>query len=156
MRNSGSKKCRIKLRRCYDTDVKVDYWTGSHTKHRLLYHFVFIPKYRKRVLSSKVQQRIIELFTECCQANGWMIAQLEMMSDHVHLLIQLTTTDSPAKAMKYLKGGSSRVIREEFPHLKAFLWGKNFWARGYFVESIGSKDEFTLKKYLNQQSDRHS
>ena len=91
--------------------MEESYWTGSHTKHRLLYHFVFVPKYRKRVLSSKVSQRVEALFQECCQVNGWQIHELEIMPDHIHLLIQLPTTITPAEAIKYLKGGSSKILR---------------------------------------------
>ncbi len=133
------------------------YKVGSHTKHRLLYHFTFIPKYRKEVIKGKLKTRIVELFTECCEINDWKIHKLELLSEHVHLLIQLNPKDSPAQAMQFLKGGSSIVLRKEFAfEIKAFLWGDSFWADGYFVESIGEKNEETIRAYLEAQQIKHS
>lgn len=133
------------------------YKVGSHTKHRLLYHFTFIPKFRKQVIRGKLKLRIIELFTECCEINDWTIHKLEILSEHVHFLIQLNPKDAPAVAMQYLKGGSSIVLRKEFAsEIKAFLWGDSFWADGYFVESIGEKNEEVIKAYLDSQQTKHS
>lgn len=139
----------------YDERMNNDYWVGAHTKHRLLYHFTFIPKYRKRILRFQVEKRLRELFYECAEANDWYIHQLEILNDHVHLLVQLTTKDSPASAMHYLKSGSSKVIRNEFPEIRAFLWGDSFWADGYFVETIGKKNEQAIKAYLNSHHSKH-
>lgn len=132
------------------------YQVGSHTKHRLIYHFTFIPKYRKEIIRGKLKKRLIELFNECASVNNWLILQLEILSDHIHLLIQLNTDDSPAKAMQFIKGGSSIVIRKEFPDIKAFLWGDSFWADGYFVETIGIKNEKIIRAYLDSQQTKHS
>lgn len=133
------------------------YKVGSHTKHRLLYHFTFIPKYRKQVIRGKLKQRIVELFIECCEVNDWHIHKLEILSEHVHLLLQLNPKDSPAKAMQYLKGGSSIVLRKEFAQeISVFLWGDSFWADGYFVESIGEKNEESIRAYLDSQQTKHT
>jgi len=133
------------------------YKVGSHTKHRLLYHFTFIPKYRKQIIRGKLKKRIIDLFTECCEINDWQIHKLELISEHIHLLIQLNPVDSPAKTMQYLKGGSSIVLRKEFANeLKAFLWGDSFWADGYFVETVGLKSESAIRAYLDSQQSKHS
>ena len=135
--------------------MEAAYWLGAHTQHRLLYHFTFIPKYRKRILRYKVIKRIRELFKECCQGNQWEIHQLEILEEHVHLLLQIKPTDNPAKVMFYLKGGSSKVLREEFPELKAFLLGDSFWADGYYVETIGKRNERAIRKYLSEQQIKH-
>lgn len=133
------------------------YKVGSHTKHRLLYHFTFIPKYRKQVIRGKLKTRIVELFTDCCEVNDWTIHQLEILSEHVHLLIQLNPKDSPSQAMQFLKGGSSLVLRKEFAsEIKTFLWGDSFWADGFFVESIGQQNEEAIRAYLDSQQTKHS
>jgi putative transposase len=133
------------------------YKVGAHTKHRLLYHFTFIPKYRKQVIRGKLKARIIELFTECCETNDWTIHQLEILSEHVHLLVQLNPADSPSRVMQFLKGGSSIVLRKEFAaEIRAFLWGDSFWADGFFVETIGQKNEEAIRAYLNSQQTKHS
>jgi putative transposase len=105
-----------------------------------MYHLVWLPKYRKRVLEGSVERRLKELFFECAEVNGWKILELNIQKDHVHLIVQLKQKISVSQAVQRFKGGSSRVIREEFPELKEFLWGKNFWAEGYFAETVGRQN----------------
>jgi len=127
------------------------YWTGSHTKHRLQYHLVWLPKYRKRVLKGRVAARLKQLFFEACQQNRWFIRELSMPDNHVHLLIQIRPKESISEVVQILKGGSSRIIRKEFPELEEFLWGDSFWADGYFAETVGQVDEAIVKKYIKEQ-----
>jgi len=127
------------------------YWTGSHTKHKLKYHLVWIPKYRKRILKGALVPRIEGLLYECSEFNGWKIEELEILDDHVHMLIQLKPSISVSKVVQFFKGGSSKVLRKEFPHLKEFLWGDSFWADGYFAESIGRLNEAEIGKYIKNQ-----
>ena len=94
------------------------YQTGSHTKHRLLYHLVWIPKYRKRILKDALSKRVEELFAQCCEVNNWGLEELNIQVDHVHMLIQLAPSMSVSKAVQLLKGGSSKILREEFPELE--------------------------------------
>jgi len=129
------------------------YWTGAHTKHRLQCHLVWIPKYRKRVLRGKIVVRLKKLLSEACKLNRWRIGELSIQEDHVHVVIQVKPSDSIAEVVQILKGGTSRVIRKEFPELEEFLWGDSFWADGYFAESVGKVDEEVVKRYIrNQQS----
>ena len=127
------------------------YWTGSHTKHKLKYHIVWVPKYRKRVLKGALLVRLSELLYECADIHRWKIIELNIQVDHVHLLVQLRPEISLSKVLQYLKGGSSKKIREEYPELKEFLWGDSFWADGYFIETVGSLSEATIKKYIKDQ-----
>lgn len=128
------------------------YSSGGHTKHRLMFHVVFRPKYRRRVLKFDLAKRIQELFKQCCEINQWVIQELKIMPDHVHLLIQLNPRDSISNVMQILKGGSSKVIRNEFPELEEFLWGDSLWSVGYFVESIGKVSEQAVRKYIQEQN----
>lgn len=127
------------------------YKTGSHTKYRLMYHLVWIPKYRKRVLKGKIAERLSELFYQCADMNRWEIEELNIQPDHVHMMIQLKTTISVSNAVQSLKGGSSRMIRKEFPELEEFLWGDSFWADGYFAETVGQKNEAVMRHYIQNQ-----
>ena len=129
----------------------MDYWTGSHTKHRLLVHLVWIPKYRKRILTGKIAIRLEELFRECVEVNRLRIDELNIQPDHVHLLLQIRPTISISKVVQYIKGGSSRVIREEFPELKEFLWGDSFWSDGYFAETAGNCTLDKIRRYIQDQ-----
>ena len=127
------------------------YWSGAHTLHRIMCHLVWIPKYRKRILTGKLRERLNELLQECAEVNVWQIHELNIQLDHVHLIVQLKPSISFAKAVQLLKGGSSKIIREEFPELKEFLWGDSFWADGYFAETVGKCDEEVIKAYVKNQ-----
>ena len=127
------------------------YWSGAHTRHRLQFHIVWIPKYRKRVLRGKIAVRLKNLIFEGCRMNQWWTKEISIQPDHVHLLIQLNPRNSVADVVQILKGGSSRAIRKEFPELEEFLWGDSFWADGYFAETVGQVDEEIIRKYIENQ-----
>jgi putative transposase len=124
------------------------YKTGSSTKHRILVHLVWCPKYRRRVLRGKIVIRLKKLFREACEINDWGLEELGIEIDHVHMLIQISPKDAIAKVVQTLKGGSSRIIRLEFPKLKEFLWGDSLLEDGYFAESVGLKNEKIIREYI--------
>ena len=113
-----------------------------------------MPKYRKRVLSDKIAVRLQNLLYEAATVNKWWIDELKILPDHVHVMLQIQPSLSLAKAVQALKGGTSKVLRKEFPGLEEFLWGESFWADGYFAETIGAQDYATVKNYIreNQES----
>jgi putative transposase len=133
------------------TKTMSKYWHGSQTKHRLMYHLVWIPKYRKRVLKGKVADRIKDLLYECADMNRWKIEELSIQLDHVHMLIQMNPNVSVSRMVQLFKGMTSKVVREEFPELKEFLWGKNFWSDGYFAETSGQVNEDRIREYIQNQ-----
>jgi putative transposase len=137
------------------------YWSGGHTlivphdvhtRHRVLLHLVFCPKYRRRVLEGAITSRLTELFVQCCEVNRWYLHELNIQPDHVHLLIQISPPERICDVVQRLKGGSSRVIRSEFPDLEEFLWGASFWSDGYFCESVGYRDEVSVRRYIKDQN----
>ena len=132
-------------------DNKVRYWSGAHTKHLLRLHLVFMPKYRKRVLKGEVANKLKNLFYESAKMNDWWIHELEIMPDHVHMLLQIKPDKSLSKVVQQLKGGSSKVLRRDFPELEEFLWGDHFWGQGYFAESVGQVNEEVIRKYIRNQ-----
>jgi len=75
---------------------------------------------------------------------------MSIKEDHVHIL-QASPKDSVAEVVQRLKGGTSRVIRKEYPELEEFLWGDSFWADGYFAETVGNVDEEVVKRYVRDQ-----
>jgi len=91
------------------------------------------------------------LLYECAEVNDWFIHELEVMSDHVHILVQIPPNIPISQAAMYFKGGSSKVLRKEFPEIKEFLWGDSFWQDGYFVESIGRIDQKKMRQYIQEQ-----
>ena len=127
------------------------YWHGAHTTHRHMYHIVWLPKYRKKVLEGNVKSRLGELLRECAEINAWEIQELKIQIDHVHLVIQLPPSVSVSKAVQLLKGISSKMLRTELPEIKKFLWGNDFWADGYFSETFGHCSEETILNYVRNQ-----
>jgi putative transposase len=127
------------------------YTKGAHTKHRLQYHLVWIPKYRKRVLQGKIAIRLKRLMYEACKMNGWWISEMSMQDDHIHIVVQIPPHISVADVVQIFKGGTSRVLRKEFPEMEEFLWGDSFWADGYFAETVGQVNEEVVKKYIREQ-----
>ena len=130
----------------------MEYKSGASTKHRILVHLVWCPKYRRRVLIGKIAIRLKRLFQQASQMNDWTIHELSIEKDHIHMLIQINPRESIAKVVNLLKGGSSRAIRLEHPELEEFLWGDSFWCDGYFAESVGSKNERVIREYIQNQN----
>jgi putative transposase len=95
--------------------------------------------------------RLKQLLNEGCRINRWWISELSIQEDHVHLIIQTKPRDSVAEVVQRLKGGTSRVIRKEYPELEEFLWGDSFYADGYFAETVGNVDEEIVRRYIREQ-----
>lgn len=128
------------------------YWHGAHTTHRNMYHIVWLPKYRKKILQGKVKERLEEYLRECAEINDWEIQQLNIQLDHVHLMIQIPPSISVCKAVQRLKGAASHILRSELPQeVKKMLWGDSFWAEGYFCETVGQCSEETIRNYIKNQ-----
>lgn len=127
------------------------YWKGAHTKHKVMYHIVWIPKYRKRVLQGVIADRIKELIIECADVNRWRVDEINVQPDHVHILVQLRPDVSISKSVQLIKGKSSRIIRKEFPELEEFYWGDSFWCEGFFVETVGHLNIEMIQEYIKNQ-----
>jgi putative transposase len=95
--------------------------------------------------------RLKQLLNEGCRINRWWISELSIQEDHVHLIIETKPRHSVAEVVQRLKGGTSRVIRREYPELEEFLWGDSFWADGYFAETVGNVDEEVVRRYIREQ-----
>ena len=123
----------------------------AQTKYDLRYHFVFVPRYRKRVLIGKVKQKIEGMIRFACQINDWDIFELAIQQDHVHLYIGAAQKWSPSNIMKIIKGGTSNKIRELFPELDEVYWGATFWCDGFFVKSAGEIQDKVISEYVRKQ-----
>lgn len=113
------------------------------------YHVVFCPKYRRKVLISPIDDRLTVLLTEKAKALQVTIVEMEIMPDHVHLLIKCDPQFGIYKVMKHLKGYTSRILRFEFPHLKKRL--PTLWTNSYFVTTVGAVSLDVVKKYIEDQ-----
>ena len=115
------------------------------------YHFVWITKYRYRVLKGEVALRVRELLRQGCESNNIRILKGSVGVDHVHMLLSCPTTMSPSEIMQNLKGRTSRILQEEFPALRKKYWGQHMWARGYFCGTVGEVDKETIERYIENQ-----
>ena len=128
-----------------------EYRSSSHTVYDIKYHFVWITKYRYKILRGKIAMRAREILKQGCEANGFVILKGSLSSDHVHMLSSCPTDVAPSKIMQILKGRSSRMLQEEFPELKKKYWGQHMWGRGYFCGTVGEVDEETIRNYIENQ-----
>lgn len=110
------------------------------------YHFVWIPKRRKKVLVGNVARRLEELLYEKCQKLDIDILGLEIAKDHVHLFVNTPPVIAPHQIMFRLKGYTSRILRQEFPHLMRL---PSMWTRSYYCGTAGEMSSDTIKKYIN-------
>ena len=128
-----------------------EYRNGSHTVYEIKYHFVWITKYRYKVLQGNIAIRLRELLRQGCEVRGLEIIRGSISKDHVHLLLSCPTTLSPSQIAQYLKGRSSHLLQDEFPELKKRYWGQHMWARGCFCGTVGVVDEETIRQYIESQ-----
>lgn len=123
----------------------------AQARYDLRYHFVFVPRYRKRVLEGEIGKRIEGLIRYCCQIHEWEIYELAIDRDHIHLYMGAQPKWSPSKVMNLIKGGTSKKIREQYPELDEMYWGATFWGDGYFVKSAGEVTDKVITEYVKSQ-----
>ena len=124
----------------------------SHTKWKCQYHIVFIPKYRKKVLYGQLRKDVREIIMTLCKYKNVEIVSGAVCEDHVHLCVSIPPKISISMFMGYLKGKSTLMIYDRHPQLQS-KWDKAFWARGYYVATIGNVTEQAIKKYIAEQSE---
>ena len=127
------------------------YRTSSHSRYDLKVHVIWIPKYRKRVLSGQVAIRVRDLIRQIAMEHDIHIISGKVAKDHVHVFISYRPMDNVSDIVKWLKGSSSRILLQEFPHLRKQFWGRHLWARGYCAVSSGTITDELIEEYINQQ-----
>ena len=122
----------------------------SHTKWMCKYHIVFIPKYRRKEIYGKYRTDLQEIIRTLCKYKGVEIIEGHMMLDHVHLLLSIPPKYSVSSFMGYLKGKSSLMIYEKYPELRYKYRNREFWCRGYYVDTAG-KNAKKIQEYIQKQ-----
>lgn len=129
-----------------------EYRRTNTTVSLLNYHFVFCPRYRRKIfLQAEVEQRFKELVHEVCEELQIQIVALECDKDHTYMFLNALPSLSPANMMAKIKGVTSKKLREEFPHLRHLA---SLWTRAYFVSTAGNVSSETIKRYVEQQKTR--
>ncbi|GGF97682.1 MULTISPECIES: IS200/IS605 family transposase [Cysteiniphilum] len=127
-----------------------DYKSLSHTKWDCKYHVVFIPKRRKKVIYGSLRKYLGKLLHELAQMKGVEIVEGHLMRDHVHMCLSIPPKYSVSNVVGFMKGKSAIQIARQYMGKKRNFTGENFWARGYFVSTVGL-DEEVVKQYIRNQ-----
>ena len=122
----------------------------SHTRWNCKYHIVFAPKYRRQVFYGEKRRAIGEILRRLCEWKGINIVEAECCPDHIHMLLEIPPKQSVSGVVGYLKGKSSLMIYEQFANLKYKYRNREFWCRGYYVDTVG-KNTAKIKAYIQQQ-----
>lgn len=122
----------------------------AHTKWRCQYHIVFAPKYRRRIIYGKYRAEIGKILRTICNRYGIELIEAQACPDHIHMLVCIPPKMSMSKFMGILKGKSSLMIFDRFAQLKYKYGNRHFWARGYYVDTVG-RNKTAIAKYIQNQ-----
>lgn len=125
----------------------------AHTKWNCKYHVVFAPKYRRKVIYKEKRVEIGKILRMLCEWKSVRIIEAEVYPDHIHMLVEIPPKVAVSSFMVYLKGKSSLMIYEQFPELKYKYRNREFWCRGYYVDTAG-KNAKKIQEYIQQQYEK--
>ena len=140
----------IKNKRRNQVVMKLDTSSLAHTKWECKYHIVFAPKYRRQIIYGKIRLDIGKMLRKLCEYKGVEIIEAEVCKDHIHMLVSIPPKYSVAQIMGYLKGKSSLMIFEKYANLKYKYGNRNFWCRGYYVDTVG-RNKKAIAEYIRNQ-----
>ena len=127
-----------------------EYSSLNHTKWDCKYHIVFIPKCRRKILYGKIRQNLGEVFHELAKQRECQILEGHLCPDHVHMVVRIPPKYSVSHVMGYIKGKSAIRMARDFMGRHQGFKGYHFWARGYFVSTVGI-DERAIREYVRHQ-----
>jgi len=127
-----------------------DNQTLSHTMWDCKYHLVWIPKYRKKVIYGELRKYLGGIFRELARQKECEVIEGHLMADHVHILLSIPPKYAVSQVMGFIKGKSAIHIARNFQGRTKNFVGQRFWARGYYVSTVG-KDEKTVREYIQRQ-----
>ena len=127
-----------------------DYESLSHTKWECKYHVVFIPKYRRKVLYGELRQHLGDVFRKLALQKESRIEEGHLMPDHVHMMISIPPKYAVSQVVGFIKGKSAIHLARTYGERKRNFVGQHFWARGYFVSTVG-RDEAAIREYIKNQ-----
>jgi len=127
-----------------------EYESLSHTKWECKYHVVFIPKCRRKTLCGKLRVHLGEVFHQLAKQKESRIEEGHLMSDHVHMMIAIPPKYAVSQVIGYIKGKSAIHVARVYGERKRNFVGQHFWARGFFVSTVG-RDEATVRAYIKSQ-----
>ena len=130
--------------------MKIDTNSIAHTTWNCKYHIVFAPKYRRQVIYGKIKGDIGQIIRKLCEWKGVEIIEAEACPDHIHMLVSIPPKISVSSFMGYLKGKSSLMIFDKHANMKYRYGNREFWCRGYYVDTVG-KNKKAIAEYIRNQ-----
>jgi putative transposase len=127
----------------------IHYKSNNNAVYSCKYHVVWCPKYRRPVLVNGVDERLKEIIQSVCTESDAEILELEVMPEHVHLLVEVDPQYGIHRLVRAIKGRSSRLLRQEYPWLKSRL--PTLWTNSYFVSTVGGAPEDIMQQYIAAQ-----
>jgi putative transposase len=124
----------------------------SHTRWECKYHVVFIPKYRRKALYGEMRRHLGEVFRKLAERKESRIEEGHLLPDHVHMLISIPPKHAVSQVIGFIKGKSAIHLARVYGERKRNFAGQHFWARGFFVSTVG-RDERTIREYINKQEE---
>ena len=125
----------------------------THTRYNCTYHIVFIPKYRRKVMYGEVKKSAGEILKKLCEMKGVTLIKGSVNKDHIHMYVGIPPKFSVSDVMGYLKGKSALMVFDRYPQYREKTSGRNFWARGYYVATVGNVNEETILNYIKEQEE---
>lgn len=129
--------------------VSMKYKSNNNVTYSCKYHVVWCPKYRRKVLVDGVDTRLKEIIEDICKEHCIEIIEMEIMPEHVHLLMEVDPQYGVHKAVKKIKGRTSRILRQEFNWLSSRI--PSLWTNSYFVSTVGGAPLSIIKQYIKNQ-----
>ena len=126
----------------------------SHSAWECKYHVVWIPKFRKKAIYKELRKYLGAVFRDLARQKECEILEGHLMSDHVHILISIPPKYAVSNIVGFIKGKSAINIARNYCGRKKNFTGQSFWARGYYVTTVG-KDEVVVREYIRKQDDHH-
>lgn len=124
----------------------------THTKYNCTYHIVFVPKYRRKVMYGQLREEVGQILSTVCKITGVQLIKGGICLDHVHMYVSIPPKMSLSTVMSKLKGKSALMIFDRHPEYRD-KYGRHFWARGYYAETVGQVNEDTIMKYIEEQKE---
>ena len=126
----------------------MEYQRDEHRVHLIVYHLIWCPKRRKKILVKEVAKDCRALVHEVCASQNWQILELAIMPDHIHLSVRVLPADSASDVVGRIKGRTSHDLRQKYPNL---LKLPSLWTRSYFASTAGNISAETIQRYIDAQ-----
>jgi putative transposase len=127
----------------------MDYQHKQHSVHLVVYHIIWCPKRRRKVLVGHIHRRLEQIVREVAAENEWTVIELAIRPDHVHLFVRADPYTLPSDIPRRIKGRSAHHLRQEFPQLRKL---PSMWTRSFFLSTAGNVSQETIRQYIERQS----